>query len=214
MAVAKPTFCIAGCGPGAADYISPIARRAIEGAEVFVAANHLLALFPELDVEKIPFNGNVEAVLETIAQHAGRRVAIGVSGDPGVSSLGQSVVRRFGRHACSIIPGISSVQVAFARLGLEWSDARIFSIHGRAKEEISARDLEGARKIAVLPGGPQSGAALAALYQRLEGEWKLFACENLTLEGECVLPIEAQSLPSQPRCSRSIILFIQEGLLR
>ena len=72
-----------------------------------------------------------------------------VGGDPGLYSLAQRVVRRFGREQCEVVPAVSSVQVAFSRLGIDWADARILSAHGRTPDATAA-DLQRIDKIAVL----------------------------------------------------------------
>lgn len=72
-------------------------------------------------------------------------------GDPGLASLAKLVLRRFGLHACEVLPGISSVQVAFARLGLDWLDARILSAHARLPLAVLG-ELSDYAKLAILAG--------------------------------------------------------------
>ena len=47
MEVKGPAIVIVGCGPGSPDYLTPLARRAVERAEVLVGASRLLDLFAE-----------------------------------------------------------------------------------------------------------------------------------------------------------------------
>ena len=112
---------IAGCGPGAVDYVTPVVLRAVERADVLVGASRLLDLFPSCRGEKIAVGADIEKVLNEIEAHrCNKRVVILVTGDPGLCSLARPVLSRFGPEACEVIPGISSVQVAFARIGLDW----------------------------------------------------------------------------------------------
>ena len=54
-----------------------------------------------------------------------------VSGDPGYYSLLDALRRDFPAKQIMVIPGISAMQYAFARLALPWHDAVLASFHGR-----------------------------------------------------------------------------------
>ena len=124
---------IAGCGPGSLDSVTPVARHAIEQAQVLVGAKRLLDSFPNVAAERIIVGANIAQSLDAIAAHMGqRRIVVLVTGDPGLCSLARPVIRRFGRAACRVIPGISSVHAAFASLGIDWQNARVLSAHDTA----------------------------------------------------------------------------------
>ncbi len=133
MAVNPAKLWIVGCGPGSVRYVTDAAHEAAAGADVLVGGKRLLALFPDGSAERISVGANIGAVMEQIVARraAGQRVVVLVGGDPGLHSLAQNVIRLVGRPCCEVVPAVSSVQVAFARLGMDWSDARILSAHGR-----------------------------------------------------------------------------------
>ena len=47
MEVNENRITIVSCGPGSADYVMPIAHKAVAKAEVLVGASRLLELFPD-----------------------------------------------------------------------------------------------------------------------------------------------------------------------
>ena len=153
MAVEKKKIIIIGCGPGAEAYITPAAQAAAGKADVLIVSQRLKDLFPEVAAERIDSGMDVAGILAVIAARRddGRQVVLLATGDPGIASLAQPVIRRFGRENCEVIPGISSVQLAFARLALGWQDARIVTA-GSRDPEASAAELKGAGKIAILGG--------------------------------------------------------------
>jgi len=64
-------------------------------------------------------SAEIGEVLDHIDMRAYRqRIAVLVTGDPGLFSLAKPVIERFGRTRCRVIPGVSSVQTAFARIGV------------------------------------------------------------------------------------------------
>lgn len=130
MATERRAITIIGCGPGSPDHITPAAVDAARSAEVLIGTDRLLHFFTDADAEKIPVGSAVEETLDRVGERFGhKQIAVLVSGDPGLFSLARLVIQRFGREHCRVIPGVSSVQVAFARLGLDWGDAIILSAH-------------------------------------------------------------------------------------
>ncbi len=213
MEMNKHKITIVGCGPGALDYLTPAARAAIEKAEVLAGAPRLLDAFPTLRAERIVVKSDIEEVMNQIAIRAGHKKVVAlVTGDPGLCSLAKPIVKRFGRDACEIIPGVSSVQVAFARIGLDWLDARIVSAHDKTPD-ISPAALAGEKKIALLAGNDATQSWIASLTESLASSHQAFVCKNLTLSDEHVYQIKSSELRSMKLSSRSIILLIHKEVL-
>ena len=201
---------IVGCGPGALDHLLPVAHRAIAEADVLVGAKRLLALFPTMTAERIVVGANIPQLLDQMAPRVGRaNIAVLVTGDPGVCSLAQPVIQRFGRENCRVIPGISSVQVAFARLGLDWFGARLLSAHERIPE-LDTADLRMQDKIAVLAGNAATTPWIAALAARLAGTHAVFVCQDLTLPEEQVRSLSPAELAASTLPSRTVVLFVRK----
>ena len=108
---------IVGCGPGSPDYLTAAAIRAVQEAEILVGARRLLELFHDHPGERIIMEAHTEKVLAAIADRPDKKMAVLVTGDPGLASLARPILKRFGRNRCRVIPGVSSLQAAFARLG-------------------------------------------------------------------------------------------------
>jgi cobalt-precorrin-7 (C5)-methyltransferase len=209
-----PNLAIVGCGPGSPDYVSQAARRAVAGADVLVGSRRLAALFPEHAGQVVLVDAHVDALIERIEalRRTGRKVAVLVSGDPGLFSLAARILGHFGRTECVVVPAVSSVQVAFARLGLDWSDARIESAHGRAPAS-APEDLSRCDKIAVLVGGRESFGWIAATGEALDSTHAAFLAENLTLAGETVREVSPGQLAAADPAALSIVVFVRRSLL-
>lgn len=214
MAIEKKKIIIVGCGPGAEEYITPAARTAAAKADVLIVSQRLMGFFPEVAAERIDSGVNIEGTLDTIAARRddGRQVILLATGDPGIASLAQPVIRRFGRENCEVIPGISSIQIAFARIGLDWREVRIVTAHSRDPEE-SAADLRPAGKIAILGGRDGSLRWAAGLIRELGKGRRVFLCEDLTMPDEKLREVSADELTTLPVSTRAIILIIQGELL-
>ncbi|MCX6966848.1 MAG: precorrin-6y C5,15-methyltransferase (decarboxylating) subunit CbiE [Verrucomicrobia bacterium] len=200
---------IVGCGPGALEYVTPAALRAIHEAEVLVGARRLLESFPEVAALRILVGADVPQALAAMTEHLGqRRIVVLVTGDPGLCSLARPVIQHFGRDACRVIPGISSVHAAFASVGIDWFGARILSAHDQPPD-LAPASLAFENKLALLAGNPAHSAWVAALAAALVATHDLFVCENLTLADESVRRVDC--LPVN-LASRTVLLFIKKEI--
>ncbi|OPY86907.1 MAG: putative cobalt-precorrin-6Y C(5)-methyltransferase [Syntrophaceae bacterium PtaU1.Bin231] len=211
---------IIGCGPGAPEYMAPAAWKAIQEADVIAGAGRLLELIPDSTAERLVVDADIHQVLEGIEKRSRTKsIAVLVTGDPGIFSLAKPVIARFGRKRCRVIPGISSLQVAFARLALDWHDARIIDAHG-GDPQIDPASLAGENKIAVFTGRKEACRWVARLAAGLGENYRLFLCEDLTLPEETVREIVPAELQSEPETElrrkqpfpRAIVVFVRREL--
>jgi len=201
---------IVGCGPGSADYLTPVAVRAVNEAEVLIGSQRLLDLFPAVSAERIPVGAALDDALDEIQARLGhKKIAVLVTGDPGLFSLARRVVRRFGQECCRIIPGISSVQTAFARIGLDWADARIISAH---KQDPEFDDFwPRADKIAVLGGREASLRWIAQRLLPTLEDRRVFVCENLTMNDEVIQEVPPAKLSELSVSPLTVVLIIRKS---
>ena len=205
---------IAGCGPGHADYVSLAVHKAVTPAEVLVGAQHLLDLFPQSQCQQIVVHGAMASVLDKLAALNDKKICVLVSGDTGIFSLARLIINRFGRNNCQLIPGISSVQVAFARLALDWSDAFFISAHGRVPH-VDSTELARYAKIALLAGDDTAVCWAADRLAELKDNYMAISCENLTLPTEKISEFAtAESLRQASLPARTILLLLKKELLR
>jgi len=207
----KKPLVIVGCGPGAADYMTEAGRNALAEAEAWAGAPHLLNLYAPEGRARIPIASDIEGALAAIAVYLGegKRVAVLVSGDPGLCSLATPVIRRFGRAACEVIPGISSVQLAFARLGLDWLDARILSAH-QSLPEVTPEELEACRCLAILCGHHQAREWVSGLSAAFTSDRRWIVCQDLSLPTEQIREVSGEAIKRMTLSSRTIILMLRE----
>lgn len=177
---------VVGIGPGSPEYVLPIALKVMRSVPAMAGSSRALQTFSGCDQETFPIGGKIEAVLDWLEQKAQvNDVAVLVSGDPGYYSLLAALRRRFLAESLQIIPGISSVQLAFARIAEVWQDAELISLHGREVNENFWPYRQG-RKVAFLTDRYNCPSAIAA--RLLKASWpeesKVWLCERLSYEDE------------------------------
>lgn len=115
--------------------------KRIEAAELLCGGARHLALFPDVKAERWTVAENIPHLVSRLRDESRRRVVVLASGDPLLFGIGATLAQALGRDRLEIIPHVSAVQEAFARICLPWHDARIVSAHGRPLEPVIASVL-------------------------------------------------------------------------
>jgi precorrin-6Y C5,15-methyltransferase (decarboxylating) len=134
----------------------PDAAQALAQARTVIGApRHLkAALIPET-AERIELK-HLDETLDTLSRSPGPVVVL-ASGDPGFFGIVRALrARGIEPH---VVPAVSSVADAFARIGLDWDDALVISAHGRDPKKALAAAL--AHPKAAILTAPGTAPALA-----------------------------------------------------
>lgn len=206
---------IVGCGPGGPEWLTPIAVQVVGAATVMVGAERLWGLFPNFAGERIPVGVNLDAALSALEQRLAQGLTQGavvvlVTGDPGLHSFSRQVVARFGRDRCRCLPGISSVQLACARLCVPWEEAKIISFHGEIPRW--QKSLVKVPVLALLGGGDKVAPRMARFAARLGPTHDLYSCRDLGLFAEAIQRLPGELLAEHCGGQRLIVLAIRRTL--
>jgi len=190
---------IIGVGPGSPDYVTPIARKKVQKAQLVIGAKRALDLFKgDINGEELKLTAkNLNEALARAVEAAkmGKSVALLSTGDPGFSGLLRTFLKAYnGDNAeVNVTPGVSSIQVCAARLQMGWDEAKLFSFHDgindRKKKELADAVVKG-DDIILLPDSKAfspSDVANFLIDKGVPEDTSAIVCENLTLEDERVV---------------------------
>ena len=199
---------IVGCGPGSREYLTRAAERIVDEAEVIVGSPGLLALFPEARGEKISIEGVYDRRDAVEELYKRRKTVLLVTGDPGMHSMARLVIERIGRENCEIVPGISAVQLAFAKAGLVWDEARVVSYHGGEGGNI--KEISNTRAhVAILTDGKNPPSKIAdELLEHCRPTRAVILCERLSLPGERIQEMTLQAMRDVKCNGPNIIILV------
>jgi precorrin-6Y C5,15-methyltransferase (decarboxylating) len=186
---------VVGVGADGRAGLSARALEAIAGARALAGGERHLAAFPEFAGERIPLGKGLDGALARLADVArSGRCCLLASGDPLFFGVGARAVEALGAERVEILPQPSSLQWAFARLGLAWDDAALLSLHGRPRDGFLAR-LRRRAKVACFTDAANSPPALARhMVEHGERGWTAFVCERLGEPGERVRSFRPEAL--------------------
>ncbi|MEV0379382.1 precorrin-6y C5,15-methyltransferase (decarboxylating) subunit CbiE [Nonomuraea sp. NPDC050643] len=156
---------VVGIGADGWDGLAAGSRRALEAAEVLMGGPRQLDLVPPsaAAAERVAWPSPLLAALPALMdEHAGREVCVLASGDPMFYGIGATLVRLLGAGRVRVLPHVSSLSLACARLGWPVEQVDVVSLVGRPPSALSAVVTPG-RRVVVLGAGPESPALVAGL---------------------------------------------------
>jgi precorrin-6Y C5,15-methyltransferase (decarboxylating) len=203
---------VIGTDAGGVDALSAPCLALVRAADVLLAPQRLLAeLEPwwrqEQAAGRIPVakpcpqllaSDRPEQIFEPLEQAlaAGRQAVLLASGDPLWFGIGRLLLQRLGPERLRFHPAPSSLQLAFARIGRPWQDARWISLHARDPEPLAAALQKRPSALAVLTD-PSSGGAEEVrrilVASGLEAAYALWLCERLGHPAERVQRLAPQA---------------------
>ncbi|SDE84653.1 precorrin-6y C5,15-methyltransferase (decarboxylating) subunit CbiE [Sporomusa acidovorans] len=199
---------VVGIGPGSADYLLPAASRTIKEAVVLVGSKRALATFASENQLTKVIDKDIGGVLDFVEQQLNRHdVVVMVSGDPGFYSMLTALRKRFSPDCLTVIPGISSVQLAFARLAEVWQDAALISMHGREVDDAVLCYRPG-YKLGILTDNQHNPANIADIL--LTHGWpktaSVWLCANLSYDNESIIAVNLAEARRTPGFEHSVMV--------
>jgi cobalt-precorrin-7 (C5)-methyltransferase len=201
---------IVGVGPGSADYVTPIARKTVQQAQVVIGAQRSLKLFPS-DIRGEVFVITAKSLNESLKHAAeslklGKNVALLSTGDPGFSGLLHTVLESglFTTQQVNVVAGVSSIQACAANLNISWYNACLFTFHeGNVTDERKNQlvsCLKKGKDAILLPDSKAFSTREIASFLIKAGvnqKTSVWICENLTLENERITSSTLEEILTQ-----------------
>ena len=185
------------------------AREIVKEAELLLASTRLLDVFKRYEeyeavkdrirvINKVP--ETIGFIRECFSRSPIPSIVLLASGDPFFFGIGRRMIEEFGKEQVEILPDLSSMQEAFARINVPWDDAFCISVHGGpdiAKRRALPYEmgdipwlLERHGKIGILTDRENNPGVIARILQSASGnqqsEITMHVCERLGYPDETV----------------------------
>ena len=141
MAVPETKVHIIGIGGDGVGGLTTRARDLVTSAEVVFGSEQALRLVPELGGERRPLGGDLPAAVALLADFfkRPRRGVILATGDPLFYGVARYLCDRLGKDRFEVLPHVSSMQLAFARIKESWEDAYLTNLASHPLETVLDR---------------------------------------------------------------------------
>lgn len=185
--------------------LSAEALAILQQAELVIAATRVLTLLSKSieHAEQKDLTGQLKQVPDWITRglEQNKTVVVLATGDPLCHGIASYLSKKLGVEQLDILPNISSIQLAFARLGIAWQDVKICSVHTKdagawqqgAGEEHGLytllQSIHQHHKLAVLTSPENNPARIAdlLLQEGLADDFYMSVAENLLCADEKII---------------------------
>lgn len=177
---------VIGIGDDGLEALPMSVRERITNAEVLLGTDRTLALVPDTKAERHVISSNLSELVDTIEKAGDRRVALLVYGDPMFYGLARYVCEKLGKDRFVVVPHVSSMQLAFARVMETWEEAYLTDLAKHPLDAVLER-IRTAQKVGLFTTdqcGPPHVAK--ALLERHIDYFTAYVCENLGARDERV----------------------------
>lgn len=135
--VVHPKIPVLGVGPDGAAGLSARSRELLASAELVFGSDAALRLLPELAAERVAIGSDLPAAVERLRANLGvKRIAIAAVGDPLFYGTARYLCDKIGADQFEVIPHVSSMQLAFARIKETWEEAYLSDLSARPLDDV------------------------------------------------------------------------------
>ncbi|MDB5349737.1 MAG: precorrin-6y C5,15-methyltransferase (decarboxylating), CbiE subunit,precorrin-6Y [Planctomycetota bacterium] len=186
---------IVGIGDDGLSGLTESAKKTVLGADVVLGAEATLRLLADLPGRKVTLDPEMTAALRQVREALSARAPVLVNyGDPLFYGVARYLCDRLGKDQFEVVPHVSSMQLAFARVKESWEDAYLTSLAGRPIESVIDR-IRTAEKVGLFSSDAYPPARLAqSLLDHGIDYFRAYVCENLGQPDERVTQAELPDL--------------------
>lgn len=193
MAHEQAKMVIVGIGDDGLAGLTETARVLLRDADLLLGARATLDLLPaEIPGRRVVLEADMAQAVRQVREclATAQRPILISSGDPLFYGIARYLCDRLGKDRFEIVPHVSSMQMAFARVKESWEDAYLTSLSGRPIESVLDR-IRTAEKVGVFSSDEHPPARLARqLLDRGIDYFRAYVCENLGSPDERVTQVD------------------------
>lgn len=203
--IRTPDVTIAGIGPGSISAMTEKVRQAIARADCVIGAQRMLDAISPRHAAYAAITP--EAIAQFITTHSEYQCfAVVMSGDTGFFSGTKKLLPLLNHCRVRILPGVSSLAYLCAKLGTDYEDIKVVSLHGRQHDILP--DVRANSRVFALVGGKSGIRNLcAALTDAGLGHVQITVGQRLSYPDESITVGTASSLLTGTFDSLSVALI-------
>ena len=160
--------------------------------------------------ERLVLGENLAAAVEAIAGRPKDRIVVLASGDPLFYGVARYLCDKLGKDRFEVVPHVSSMQLAFARVKESWEEAFLTNLANHplesVLEKIRIADKVGLFTTDDLPPGEVARQLLDRGIDYFSG----YVCENLGSPDECVTQGELADLVDQRFGPLNVMILVRK----
>ncbi|MFO0912432.1 MAG: precorrin-6y C5,15-methyltransferase (decarboxylating) subunit CbiE [Pirellulales bacterium] len=169
---------VIGVGDDGPDGLTASVRKLVDEAQVLVGTAVVLNGVKS-SAERIVVGNDLEEVVQSLQRQPGRRTVVLATGDPLFYGIARFLCQRLGKDRFEVVPHVSSMQLAFARVKESWDNAYLANL-ATVSIEVVVEKIRGAETVGLFTSDQVTPARVAQeLLKRGIDYFSVYVCENL-----------------------------------
>ena len=199
---------VIGIGPDGASGLTIRARELLASADVVFGSDPALRLMPELTARLVRIGADLPDTVEKLRAAVGReRVAVVAVGDPLFYGTARYLCEKIGPEFFEVLPHVSSMQLAFARLKESWEEAYLSDLSVRPLDDVLDR-IRTAETVGLFTTEAyHPGRVAAELLARGIDYFTAYVCENLGGKDERITKGALSDIREMPFAPLNILIL-------
>ncbi|MEA1951186.1 MAG: precorrin-6y C5,15-methyltransferase (decarboxylating) subunit CbiE [Planctomycetota bacterium] len=185
---------IVGIGENGLDGLGAAGRKIVQGAELMIGDEYTLALVPENGSRRVVVGTNFDEAVAQVEAAKEQKIVVLAGGDPLFYGVARYLCDKLGKDRFEVVPHVSTMQLAFARVKESWEEAFLTNLAGHSLDSV-LETVRGAEKVGLFTSdacGP-SCVAQSLLDAKID-YFTGYVCENLGSPDERVTRGELHEL--------------------
>lgn len=202
---------IIGVGSDGLAGLTSRARDLLLTAEVVFGPEAVLALLPELKGERRPLSGDLHEATTQLGALLGKgRVVVVAGGDPLFYGVARYLCDRLGKEAFEVLPHVSSMQLAFARVKETWEEAYLTNLATHPLANVLDR-IRVAETVGLFTSEKEGPREIAReLLARGLDYFRAYVCENLGGPDEHVTQGELGEILDMEFAPLNVVILVRK----
>jgi len=201
---------IVGIGADGLNGVTDTARQLVMEAELLIGESHCLALVPEAPGQRVTVGVQLDDVATRLEGSGDQRAVVLAVGDPLFYGVARYLCDRLGKDRFEVVPHVSSMQLAFARVKESWEEAFLTNRAGHGVEAVLGQ-IRVAEKVGLFTSEqtPPNLVAQTMLDNGLDN-FTAYVCENLGSPDERVTQGALAELAAQQFAPLNVMILVRK----
>ncbi len=201
---------IIGIGDDGMAGVASSALERIRQAEILIGPEKTLRQVADSSAQRLIVGTDFAEMEAVIAEHPDRRIVVLAGGDPLFYGMARYLWDRFGKDRFEVVPHVSTMQLAFARVKESWDDAYLADLSSRPLERIIERVRSSAKAGLFTTEQVTPQDVAQALLDRGLDYFTCYVCENLGAPDERVTAAGLEEIARQKFSVLNVMILIRK----
>lgn len=201
---------IIGVGDDGLEGLTKQAREWIASAGTLLGPANLVKSIAVPGQEIVVLSADLEQAVASVNSIKKLPAVLLASGDPLFYGTARFLCDRLGKDRFEVVPHVSSMQLAFARVKESWDEAYLTNLAGQSLDRVIEK-IRSAEKVGVFTTESTPPRALAeAMRSRGIDYFTFYVCENLGSRDERVTRGKAADIAQQSFSSLNVVVLVRD----